>query len=451
MAASAARATLLRGVGAATTAAAAAAATVTNGGGKLLSRSAPPRSIHGGSAAIGVVGASDHDRAAVPPLDPAARASTPSRSAARPTQQRRERPPPPMTTTTTTKNAPQRGVGVVVGGCGSAALGLGGGVSHTRVGGGGGGGSGSANAARRGAAFSFAARGLSTGGDKGSTDDASGGEGGGEGDGDASDGDDEGFDDAEFEDDKDEEAARAMVGKDEFGGLDPDDLPPDELLPEHLRVPSWLRKRPTRAEKGNYEGFAKEIDTYEEFEPENGGNLYNLREFSMIGDDATSEDIKAWCDNYWEHQRQLYIARGGGDPNVTMDEFKVIFDQDFEVTPEERKRHILFWQTTQVLENGAQNDHPLNRKVVLTVRLMPLQRETGLSNEALEYIKEICGKRFNDKKNEIKIICTRSRNREHNRQWCLKVLYDLIAEGNAEYPSDTYCFTPEGPREPGTF
>ena len=44
------------------------------------------------------------------------------------------------------------------------------------------------------------------------------------------------------------------------------------------------------------------------------------------------------------------------------------------------------------------------------------------------YVKEICGKRFNEKKNEIRIVCTRSRNREHNRQWCLKVLYDLIAE-----------------------
>jgi hypothetical protein len=33
------------------------------------------------------------------------------------------------------------------------------------------------------------------------------------------------------------------------------------------------------------------------------------------------------------------------------------------------------------------------------------------------YVEEICGTRFNHKKNEIKIVCTRSRNREHNRQW----------------------------------
>jgi hypothetical protein len=36
-------------------------------------------------------------------------------------------------------------------------------------------------------------------------------------------------------------------------------------------------------------------------------------------------------------------------------------------------------------------------------------------------------------------------------QWCLKVLYDLIGEGNKEFPSAKYCFTPEGPKEPGTF
>jgi len=29
-------------------------------------------------------------------------------------------------------------------------------------------------------------------------------------------------------------------------------------------------------------------------------------------------------------------------------------------------------------------------------------------------------------------------------------LYDLIMEGNREYPSDSYRFTPEGPVEPGT-
>ena len=75
------------------------------------------------------------------------------------------------------------------------------------------------------------------------------------------------------------------------------------------------------------------------------------------------------------------LARGG-DPNVSMDDFKVLFDKDFEISEEEKKRHILFWETNQVLEAGGQSDHPLNRKVTLTVRLKALQGETGLSDEA---------------------------------------------------------------------
>ena len=70
----------------------------------------------------------------------------------------------------------------------------------------------------------------------------------------------------------------------------------------------------------------------------------------------------------------------------------------------------------------------------MRVNTKDLQRETGLSEEALQYVKDICGPRYDAKKDEIKIVCTRSRNREHNRQWCLKVLYDLIMEGNREFP-----------------
>jgi hypothetical protein len=72
---------------------------------------------------------------------------------------------------------------------------------------------------------------------------------------------------------------------------------------------------------------------------------------------------------------------------VTMDAFKIIYDKDFEISEEEKKKHILFWETNQILEAGAQSDHPLNRKVTLTVRLKALQGQTGLSDEALVYIK----------------------------------------------------------------
>ena len=101
-----------------------------------------------------------------------------------------------------------------------------------------------------------------------------------------------------------------------------------------------------------------------------------------------------------------------------------------------------------VHEAGGENDHPLNRKVVMKVGGKDLQKETGISDEALAYVVDICGSRYDAKKDVLKIVCSRSRNREHNRQWCLKVLYDLIMEGNREFPSDSYSFAPEGPVEP---
>ena len=101
-----------------------------------------------------------------------------------------------------------------------------------------------------------------------------------------------------------------------------------------------------------------------------------------------------------------------------------------------------------MVHEAAGDTTPLNRKVTMRVNTKDLQRETGLSEEALQYVKDICGPRYDAKKDEIKIVCTRSRNREHNRQWCLKVLYDLIMEGNREFPGRVIA-SPRRAAEPG--
>ena len=88
-----------------------------------------------------------------------------------------------------------------------------------------------------------------------------------------------------------------------------------------------------------------------------------------------------------------------------------------------------------VLEAGGTQDHGLNKKVSLKVNVDALMKETGLSEEAMDYIKAICGKRFLKKTNEIRIVCRRYADREHNRQWCLRALYELIEEGQKEFPS----------------
>jgi hypothetical protein len=204
-----------------------------------------PTSSSGGRAAVAAAGArvgGDHGAGFVDHAAPSG--ATPVRGA-RPPQQQQWHPPSAATSRTVSRGA----VGGARGSAGSA-LGLGasggGGVFQSRGGRSSGGGGA--------AGFGFAARGLSTDGDKGGggDSDGSGGEGSGADEGNG----DEGTDGkgVEFEDDDDEAAARAMVGKEEFGGIDPDDLPADDLLPVHMTTPSWLRKKPNRAQKGSYDG-----------------------------------------------------------------------------------------------------------------------------------------------------------------------------------------------------
>ena len=119
---------------------------------------------------------------------------------------------------------------------------------------------------RGGAGFGFAARGLSTGGSE----------------------------------NKDLDALLGLAGASD--GIDPEDLPADDILPASMTTKSWIKRRATRVEKGNYEGMNTEIDTLDDFEPEHG-DLYNMRdadpEFNQISGDATDEQIQAWADEYW--------------------------------------------------------------------------------------------------------------------------------------------------------
>jgi nucleolar MIF4G domain-containing protein 1 len=151
--------------------------------------------------------------------------------------------------------------------------------------------------------------------------------------------------------------------------------------------------------------------------------------------------------DYIDTQKAIY-ENNGGEKGLSDEAFIQRYNESFELAEEEKEKQIITWEVTMVHEAGGDNDHPLNRKVVMRVSGADLQRETGLSTEALAYMWEICGPRYDAKKDELRVVCSRSRNREHNRQWCLKVLYDLIMEGNREFPSESYRFTPEGPVEP---
>ena len=232
----------------------------------------------------------------------------------------------------------------------------------------------------------------------------------------------------------------------DVSSVDPESLPQDDELPPHLMRPSWLQKKRTRKQKGSYEGFLTEIDSYPEFEPPTGA-LYNVSDFAAKTVETDPGLLDRFTQNYIDTQKAIY-ENAGGERGLSDEAFIERYNESFELAEAEKETQIITWEVTMVHEAGGDNDHPLNRKVVMRVSGADLQRETGVSDEALAYMWEICGPRYDARKDELRVVCSRSRNREHNRQWCLKVLYDLIMEGNREFPSESYRFTPEGPVEP---
>ena len=267
----------------------------------------------------------------------------------------------------------------------------------------------------------------------------------GDGDGSPEDGDGSSSGEAATGDAGDEVYVGSAAAGD-VASVDPASLPQDDELPPNLMRPSWLQKKRTREQKGSYEGFLTEIDSYSEFEPPTGA-LYNVSDFAAKTVETDPGLLGRVTQDYIDTQKAIY-ENNGGEKGLSDEAFIQRYNESFELAEEEKEKQIITWEVTMVHEAGGDNDHPLNRKVVMRVSGADLQRETGLSTEALAYMWEICGPRYDAKKDELRVVCSRSRNREHNRQWCLKVLYDLIMEGNREFPSESYRFTPEGPVEP---
>lgn len=181
-------------------------------------------------------------------------------------------------------------------------------------------------------------------------------------------------------------------------------------------------KRLTRKDKGSYAGMLTEIDSYESHEFRRT-NLYDTREH--VGLEENREKV---LNELLERVEEI----------TSSEEYKAAWAKEMAEMEEEEKNgteRILEWETNLVLEAGGTQDHGLNKKVSLKVNVDALMKETGLSEEAMDYIKAICGKRFLKKTNEIRIVCRRYADREHNRQWCLRALYELIEEGQKEFPS----------------
>ena len=80
-----------------------------------------------------------------------------------------------------------------------------------------------------------------------------------------------------------------------------------------------LRKKRNRKEKGSYEGFITEIDTYEDFDPP-GGNLYNVADFKAETIESSPAALDAFSRKYMDTQKALYAANGG-EEGISDEEF----------------------------------------------------------------------------------------------------------------------------------
>lgn len=225
-------------------------------------------------------------------------------------------------------------------------------------------------------------------------------------------------------------------GEGEDGGEDAerDDSSTESAMETEGGDKGWVfgvknQRRPTRRDKGSYDGFLTEIDSY----PTRNDirDLYNMREWVEASLEESYAEVEALADKLIKTMEQGEKLREKYGDVVPGGNFEIEEDPDA----------VLTWTSEFVMEPGDVQEHPLNWKVSVEVKLSELQRITGLSDEAIEYVKLLVDKRYNPKQDVLRIVCRRNENREHNRQWCLKVLYDLIQEANREYPSESYQFT----------
>ncbi|OUS45567.1 hypothetical protein BE221DRAFT_47918, partial [Ostreococcus tauri] len=163
-------------------------------------------------------------------------------------------------------------------------------------------------------------------------------------------------------------------------------------------------------------------------------DVYNAREWVEASLEESCAQVEVLVDK---------MLAGMKEMEALEEKYADIFPEQGNTDDGSEQDAVLTWKSEFVMEPGDVQEHPLNWKVSVEVKLSELQRVTGLSDEAIEYIKLLVDKRYNAKQDTLRIVCRRNNNREHNRQWCLKVLYDLIQEGNREYPSDSYSFTPD--------
>lgn len=221
----------------------------------------------------------------------------------------------------------------------------------------------------------------------------------------------------------------------------PSNEEPVEQAPDFLamgytkRQAAWLNPDPekhkhflprlSRKELGSYnsEGVAEEFAREIEFYPQAPSDrpLYNLREVVPEMMQPRSELFDRMMALQREHPNaspiELAAAAGIAVPPPSPP------------LPDGVER-ILEWELRLVMSPGIVGEaHPANKKAKCRVHLRALQRQCGLSDEALRYIAEIAESRYCEKTGVLTLTSERFAERELNRQDIVQMLQGLVEEG----------------------
>ena len=196
-------------------------------------------------------------------------------------------------------------------------------------------------------------------------------------------------------------------------------IDPDPEKHKHF-LPKLSRKE--RGGYGTREGF-REFGREIEFFPKVPSNvpLYNLRdaipeiyEIRSSGFDAMKETLKR-------------------NPNASLEDLASVLGVSVSSIPKyggTGAEPVLEWDLRYVFSPAiAKEEHPANRKARCRIHIRDLQRQTGLSDNALRYIAELSDKRYDEYSGILKLTCDKYMSLDENRREVLNMLKKLIDEG----------------------
>jgi len=102
-----------------------------------------------------------------------------------------------------------------------------------------------------------------------------------------------------------------------------------------------------------------------------------------------------------------------------------------------RAPSVLRWEFKFLLHDGAGGpDHPLNRKVRMSCSVEALGADQGLTGDAKEYLKRLCGPRYDPETDMLLLTSDRHEDRDSNVRHVHQMLRDALAEAQRVFPNE---------------